>query len=119
AAPTEDEQIPALGSEHLGLGDLARDAGDLPRTRPDHLLVVHGRVAHVAGDVIVLEAPDAVLETGRTGYYPRARERRLVAQIREVALRIRAEGHGDGQEGVEIGNEPRLGPVRQVAIGQQ
>ena len=48
AAPAEDEQVAALGTEDLQVGDVVGDAGDLARAQVGHALVVVGVVGDVA-----------------------------------------------------------------------
>src|SRR5205807_5024194 len=80
-APADDEHVTFLRAAHLGRRDLARDAGYLAGADAHHLLVVRRRVADVAGDVLLGEAADAVLQTRRAGPHPRARQRLLITDV--------------------------------------
>ena len=75
AAPAEHEQCAFLLADDLQVRDVVGDALDLLGAEAHHAVVVLGVVAHVAGDVGLLEAADAVLEAGRAGDGPRPRER--------------------------------------------
>src|SRR5437773_1929993 len=109
AAPADDQQLALGRPEDLERGYFPDDAGDLARAHADHLLVVGGRVAHVAGQVLLLEPADAVLEVGRAGDDPRAREGLLVAPVGEEAARLGAEGDGHRGKRGRVRKEPRLG----------
>ena len=86
AAPADDEHVARLGDRR----DRARRC-PARRARPSRarivrlLLVVLRRVGDVAGERVLLDAADAVLEARRAGDDPRARERALVALVDEVA----------------------------------
>ena len=90
--------------------------------------MVVGVVGDVAGDVGLLDAADAVLEAGGAGHGPRPGQGLLVAQERvedRLALGVDAVGlagelDGAGRAGSStLGDAPRLGPVGEVAVGEQ
>ena len=121
--------------EHLGVGvavdrrrwDVRGDRRDLGGADVHHPLVVRRRVVDVPGAVGLLQPADAVHEPGGAGDGPRAGERDLVAQIRPehvVAVLVdlvrgRGEGNGDVGQAVDRRQVPRLGTVREIAVGQQ
>ena len=90
-APAEHED---LGLRRDGVVDLHRrqrvgDPVDLGLADADHVVVVARVVGDVAVAVALLEATDAVLETGGAGDRPRTREGLLVAQVGpEVGLGV-------------------------------
>ena len=69
------------------------DVGHLLGPRVDHVLVVGRIVADVAGDVLLLEAADAVLEAGRAGKRPGPGEP-LVALVGQERVAVLAAGPG-------------------------
>ena len=86
-----------------------------------------GRVVDVAGAVFLLEATDAVRRDPACPGWPRAGPGCRVAEVGPELRRavgghvvgLGGEGHRDvGQVG-HVGQAPRLGPVGQVAVGQQ
>ena len=80
AAPAEHEHVAGALAAQIGRADLLRDARDLLGAHLRLLLVVGGVVRDVAGERVLLDAADAVLETGRAGDDPLARERLVVAR---------------------------------------
>ena len=111
----------------LGRRDVGRHRLDLRRPQLDHPLVVQGRVVDVAGAVVLLDPSDTVHQPRRAGDRPGTCQRRLVAQIRPelgIALvvgvvELGREGHRDVGQRVDVGQEPGLGPVGEVAVGEQ
>ena len=87
-----------------------------------HLVVVVRVVADVAGEMVFLQAADAVLQPGRAGLRPFARERFGVASVRHEVrvLVVHAVGKVrlDGRHRVEIRDAPRFGTVGEVAVGE-
>ena len=122
AAPAEDEQVRALLVVDLELGDVGGDPGDLARADPHHQVVVVGVVGDVARALLLLQPADPVLEAGRAGERPLARERAVVAHVREetvAVVRLGGELERDvGQVG-DVRDEPRLGAVGEVGVGEQ
>ena len=127
-APPQNERLGVLDvAGDLDIGDVVGDASDLLGPEADHLLVVLGVVGDVAGDVLLLEPADAVLQARRAGDGPLAGQRLRVADVGPeagVAFGIRAVGLG-GERGADVGQRPDvrelpgLGPVGQVAVGEQ
>ena len=99
-----------------------RDARDLLGPDAHHVLVVLRVVVDVAGAVFLLEAADAVHQSRRAGDRPRPRQRLGVAQVGpEVAVvvgRIR-ERHADVGQRLDVGQQPGLGAVGEVPVGEQ
>ena len=121
-APAEDERVGAVGIVDLELGDVGRDPGDLRRTQPHHPVVVLGVVRDVARLVLLLETADPVLEPGRPGNGPRTRERCGIAPVREEArlvVRLGRERRRDVGKRRDVGDQPRLGAVREVRVREQ
>ena len=86
------------------------------------MLVVGGVVVDVAGDVLLLDAADAVFEAGRAGDRPVSRERLGVTLIRHEApvdVRLVGELDRDIRERVDLREQPRLGSVREVRVGEE
>src|SRR2546428_10278656 len=79
APPADEQQVTFGRPEHLGRRNLTNDARDLARSDAHHLFVVRGRVTDVAGQILLLETADAVLEARRPGDDPGTRQRLLVA----------------------------------------
>ena len=75
-------------------------------------------VGDVAGVPVLLEAADAVLETGRAGNGPGASER-FSSRRRDGTLRVLVERDRERLQRVEVGERPRLRAVREVAVGEQ
>ena len=72
---------PRLRAVDLDRRDLVRDARDLLGAQLHHALVVRRVVGDVAGDVLLLEAADAVLEARRARDRPGARQGLGVAPV--------------------------------------
>ena len=124
--PAEDEEVGVVGPVDGDGRDVVGDPRHLGGADVDHVLVVVGVVAHVAGAVLLLDATDAVHQVGRAGQRPRAGQRVGIAEVGPEDLLARGqrvvgrrgEGGGDvGQVG-DIGEQPGLGAVGQVAVGQ-
>src|SRR5205085_4428138 len=119
-------QVVAAVIVDFDIGDVVGDAGDLGGAHARHALVVDAVVVDVARAVFLLEAADAVLETGGSGDGPGPRQV-LVAQVRPelgVAIgigvvRLCRELDGDVGQVVDVGQLPRLGAVGDVAVGEQ
>src|SRR6266511_3079748 len=106
-SPAEDEQLGALLAVDDEIRDVGRDAGDLLGAELGHPRVVVWLVADVAGDVLLLEAADHVLQAlgARQGPWPCAT---LVPQVRqELPVRVRARC----EAGIDLGE---IGGVRKA-----
>ena len=75
-------------------------------------------VVDVAGDVLLFEAADAMLESRRAGNGPRPRERFGIAAIRLEIFRIRFEMHRNFREVGHGWNLPRLRAIREITVGE-
>ena len=117
--PLQPSLPAALGTLDARGRDLARDPGDLLGAQAHHLLVIGGGVADVSGQVLGLETADPVLETRRAGHHPGARERLGLPQIGKVSGGLGAELHLHRRQLVDGRNQPRLGAIGQVAVGEQ
>ena len=94
--------------------------GDLLRPQPHHRVVVVGVVGDGAGDVGLLEPADPVLETSGAGDGPRPGERLGIAAVRLERLAVRlGEARRDVRQVAHVGDEPGLGAVRQVGVGEE
>ena len=118
-APADDEQLGAVLVVDVEVGDV--DAGHLGRPQRGHARVVGGVVADLAGDVLLLQAADAVRQAGRAGDRPRARAvvvARVGHETGAVARRLR-EGGIDGGQRRRLRDPPRLRAVGQEEVGEQ
>src|SRR2546430_7707264 len=78
--------------------------------------MVVGVVADVAGDVLLLEPADAMLEAGRAGDRPRARECLLVAPVGLEVLAVRlGEVRLDRRDRVDLPGQPPPGAAREAS----
>ena len=85
------------------------------------MLVVVRVVADVAGDVLLLEATDAVHEPLGARLGPRSRQRLRVALVGlelDAVDAFRRIADFDRRQLVDVGQTPRLTTVRDVAVGQ-
>ena len=119
AAPADHEHVAGLGAAEVELADVLRDPRDLLGADVGLLLVVVRRVRDVAGQRVLLDAADPVLEAGRAGDHPGARERPRVALVDEVAVRVGAVHDVEPGQRREVGQRPRLAAVGDVAVAQQ
>src|SRR5579859_1942220 len=81
--------------------------------------MVERLVVDVAGNVLLFEATDAVLEPRSAGNRPRTRESFGIALVGQVAVRtvgFRCKLDREGGNFVDVGNPPGLGAVRKIAI---
>ena len=89
----------------------------------DHVVVIVGVVRDISGHILLFQAPDPVFQAGCAGHDPRPRERLGVTLVREVwslgIVRFRGVIDFDRLDGVEIGQQPRLGAVGEIAIGEE
>src|SRR5256885_1048469 len=84
-------------------------------------MVIGWVVADRTGDILLLEAADAVLEAGRARDRPRTRKF-LVAFVGHVPLVVVFLGwmvDHDLLQLIDVRNHPRLGPVGEIPIGHQ
>src|SRR5262249_53487961 len=92
---------------------------DFRRTYSHHVFVVERFVVDVAGNVLLFQAADAVLESRGSGDGPRAGQGLRVAFVRQVAVGavfLPGEVHGKTRDFVDRGYTPRLGTVGEVAV---
>ena len=103
-APAQHQRLRAVRVVDLELGDVLRDPGDLLRAQAHHQVVVLGVVADVAGDVLLLQTADAVLEARCARNRPWPRERLLVAPVGLEVIAVRlGEARVDRQDRVDVG----------------
>ncbi|GBD42502.1 hypothetical protein HRbin39_01896 [bacterium HR39] len=118
AAPAHHADIiPRLALLQGGRRDVLPHLLHLLPAQPGHALVVGGIVGDLRA-LVLLEAADAVLETGGSGHHPRAHQAFVAHVGAEVAV-FGAEAHGPVGLGVEVGDLPRLGGVGDEGVGQQ
>ena len=117
AAPSDHQHLPLGIEEGLRRLQPIGDAADLLGAGAHHLLVIVRVVADVAGERILLQAADAVLETGssRNGPGP---GKLLVALVRHEPGRIGGEIRFDLRKAVHVRKEPRLAAVRERSVRQ-
>jgi hypothetical protein len=101
------------------LADLLGHARDLVGAGVDHPLVVVRRVGDVAGQAVLLDAADAVLEAGGAGDGPGPGQGRRVALVDVVAGRLARVADVEPIELGDVGQQPRLAAVGDVAVRQQ
>ncbi len=85
-APSQHEQLAFGIAVDFDRIDVVGDVGDLPGPGVDHQLMVVRVVGDVAGDVLLLEPADAVLEARRAGNRPAAGERLRITQIWQILV---------------------------------
>src|SRR5260221_686814 len=120
AAPAQHQQPGALDLVDLEERDVLGDPGHLGRPEADHLLVVLGVVGDVARPVLLLDATDAVHETGGAGNGPGSGQRVGIPQVGpELLAVVLLGGERDPEIGVvgAVGDPPRLSEVDQGAGG--
>src|SRR5260370_32284066 len=83
-APSNDQKITFSIPDGNHIGDVLYDGRNFCRADAHHVLVVERLVVDVAGNILLLEAADAVLEARRAGNGPRAPKRLRVALVRQV-----------------------------------
>ena len=117
-APADDQDV-AVGVEvRLGGIESVGDAPHLLGARAHHLLVVLRVVADVAGESVLLQSADPVLEAGRSRNGPRPREL-LVALVREESRRVGGDVRIDLRKAVHVGKQPRFAAIRQRTVGEE
>src|SRR5690348_1597135 len=118
-APGHDEQI-ALGiSGRLNGRNILRNGFHFRGADANHFFVIQRLIIDVAGDVLLFEAADAMLEAGCAGNGPGTRERLRITAIRSEVQRVRGELHGNIGNLVDVGNAPGLRAVGQVAVREK
>ena len=80
-APGDDQQIAVGIARGNHIGNVLRDGFDFGRAQAHHFFVVQRFVVHVAGDVLLFQAADAMLKAGRAGNGPGARESLGIALV--------------------------------------
>ncbi len=114
--PPADHQQAAVRPEDLGWRDVLTHPLHLRGAESAHVLVVRGVVGDVPGPVLLLEPADPVLQPGRPGDRPGPTERLLVPGVGLEALGLGAERDRDVGDRVDVGQHPRLGAGRDVAV---
>jgi hypothetical protein len=117
-APTQDEQVAAVGPEDVEGRDVVGDPGDLRLAEELHPVVVVRVVAHVAGDVGLLETADPVLQAGRARNRPLAGKRDRIAVVRMERFLLRPVLNGDVRQVRDRRDLPRLRARREERIRQ-
>jgi hypothetical protein len=117
AAPADDQHVARRLALDFGGRQAVGDLVDLGLTREHHVLVVLRVVGDVPGDVFLLDPADPVLDAGGSRDRPRTHQP-LVAQERREIFGVGAEHGVDRLEVLEVGQVPRLGAVRERAVGQ-
>src|SRR5262249_37191847 len=112
AAPADDQQIALGRAINRQLGNVIGNVGNLLGAGFDHVLMVHGIVADVPGDVFFFQAADTVLQPRGSGNRPLAHEALIALVRQEVSLAVAvAVGNlgmryfNPGQTG-NLGNQP-------------
>ena len=97
APPTEYKNLALARTEHRQRWDIVGDPLYLFRADAHHVLMVDGVITDVSRNVLLLEAADAMLEAGRSGYCPRSCQRLRVALVGLVIVA------GFGERDINIG----------------
>ena len=118
AAPADDEQVAPGRSCDLLRGDELCDALDLLRAQTAHLLVVVRIVANVTGLVLLLEAAEAVLQSGHSGDGPGAGEGLRVPGIGHETVGIDRMYDLDRFHLFKLGYVPELGAIAERGVGE-
>ena len=117
AAPAHHQQLAAIGEPFTSTGGSSCAMRATFSARSSTMrCVVRGSVRDVAGQLLVLEPADAVLEARRARDRPRSRERLGVARVGLEALRVGAVLHRRTRQRRRVGDQPGLGAVREVAV---
>src|ERR1017187_8542696 len=117
-APGYDQQIARRIAGGDNIRDLLNDRGHFRGAKENHAFVVERLVVDVAGDVLFLDAADAVLESRRAGNRPWTRERVRIAAVWLKSFGILFEVHGNFGQIQERRNGPGLGTVGEIAVGK-
>src|SRR5580658_2003 len=116
--PGDDQQIARRIAFGNDFGNILRNPFDFFGAGANHVFVVQRLVVDVAGDVLLFDAADAMLEAGGAGNGPRAREGGRITLVREKAFGIRLKVHRNLRQFRDGGNLPRLGAVGEIAVGE-
>ena len=120
--PAQDQHLGVTGRiVHHQIWDVRHDAVHLGLPQPHHQVVVVGGIADLAAAIGFLEASDAVLQPGRPGQGERPGEPLVTGIRQERAVRPVRFGREPGVDRLDrrqVGDQPRLGPVGQVAVRQ-
>ena len=119
ASPTDDEQLARFLPHDFRRGNVFGDARDFCRADPDHVLVVGRLVAEGARSVLLLDSADPVLQSRCSGFRPGPREGLRVPEVGQESFRIGAELDFQLRQALHSGDAPGLGPVGQIAVGEQ
>ena len=95
------------------------DACDLLRPQAHHLFVVDRVVVHVARYVFLLDTTDPMLEAGGAWAHPGPGKCLGVSDIGLKTFGVGPEGDGKFWQILDRRDAPRLGPVTEVAVGEQ
>ena len=110
-APGDDEQIAVGIAGRNSVGNVLDDGFDLGSAQANHFFVVQRFVVHVAGDVLLFQAADAMFEAGRAGNGPGTRQGLRIALVGQEAFGIGDEFHRESWEvcrrsGIRHGSAP-------------
>src|SRR2546423_10982741 len=109
--PRDDQQITVRVARRLGVGNVLRYGRNFGGADAHHVFVVEWFVVDISGDVLLLEAANAVFQPRRAGNSPRPRKRLWIALVGQVAIRgvsLFREVHRNRWNGSRVGNDPRL-----------
>src|SRR5579864_17488 len=118
-APRDNQQIAVRIAGRLDFRNVLRDGRDLRGADAHHFFVVQRLIVDVAGDILLFEAADAVLEPRRARHGPGTRQRLRIALVRQVAIcRIgfRGEVYGERRYVRSVGNVPGFRAVGEIAV---
>ena len=116
--PSEHQDLAVGIAVYLEWRNIRDRAIDLLLTQFDHQVMVLRIVIDVAGDVLLFDATDAVLKSGRAGQRPGTRQSLFVARVRHEVLRIGCELHFDAWQLLDCRHRPGFGAVGEIAVRQ-
>ncbi len=120
-APAKHQEFARFGTLDFLEGDVLSDVFYFLLAKVDHLLVVVRIVTDIPGDILFLQAADAMHQAGGPRDRPGPGQVRipLVRQERLAILPSLRMARLESGEAGHVGNPPRLGAVGDVAVGQQ
>src|SRR6266446_376592 len=87
-SPAKHQDLSGLFAEHFHQRNISRRAIHFLLTQTDHQMVILGIIVDIAGDVLLLDAADAMLKSWSSRQGPRPSEGDFVARIRHEISRI-------------------------------
>ena len=120
-APGDNQQIAFRIAGGNDVGNVLHDGRNFCGADAHHVLVIQRLVVDVAGDVLLFEAADAMLEARCAGNGPGPRKSLRIALVRQISRSDSCFGrkfHGEVRNFINVRNLPGLGAVGKVAVGK-